>query len=86
MSYGYKKISFIDDEERVALWLAGEDVFEEDHIETSRYNELMRTMPLEYVKRQLNTLEDIANDLRKQADRLRDEVKGMRKLIIEDDF
>jgi hypothetical protein len=46
----------------------------------------MRTMPLEYVKRQLNVLEDISNDLRKQADRMRDDIKKMRKLIIEDDF
>jgi hypothetical protein len=76
----------MDDDDRVALWLDGEDVFEEDYIENSRYNELMRTMPLEYVKRQLNVLEDISNDLRKQADRMRDDIKKMRKLIIEDDF
>ena len=76
----------MDDDDRVALWLDGEDVFEEDYIVNSRYNELMRTMPLEYVKRQLNVLEDISNDLRKQADRMRDDIKKMRKLIIEDDF
>jgi prefoldin subunit 5 len=43
-------------------------------------------MPLEYVKRQLNILEDIANDLRRQGDRLREEVRKMRQLISEDDF
>jgi hypothetical protein len=86
MSYGYKDINLIDDDERLALWLNGEDVFDEDRIETNRHHELMRTMPLEYVKRQLNILEDIANDLRRQGDRLREEVRKMRQLISEDDF
>ena len=86
MSYGYKDTNLIDDDERLALWLNGEDVFDEDRIETNRHHELMRTMPLEYVKRQLNILEDIANDLRRQGDRLREEVRKMRQLISEDDF
>ena len=77
---------FIDDDEKVALWLDGEDVFFEDHIDNEIQEEMMRRMPHEYIKRNLNVLEDIANDLRKQADRLREDVKKMRKLIIEDDF
>ena len=47
---------------------------------------LKRRFPVEYVKTHLNILEDLANDLRKQADSLRDQVKSMRKLISEDDF
>lgn len=86
MSQRYRDAEDMEDGVKVALWLAGEDVFEEDYIDNARYKELMRTMPLEYVKRNLNVLEDIANDLRKQADRLRDDIKKMRKLIIEDDF
>lgn len=86
MRQRYRDIEYMDDDERVALWLNGEDIFDEDRIETNRHHELMRTMPLEYVKRQLNVLEDIANDLRRQGDRLRNDVKDMRKLISEDDF
>jgi hypothetical protein len=34
----------------------------------------------------LNTLEDAINDLRKQADGLRQKVKELRNLVSEDDF
>ena len=61
----------MDDDEKVALWLDGEDVFFDDKIDSDIQEDLMRRMPHEYIKRNLNVLEDIANDLRKQADRLR---------------
>lgn len=67
-------------------WLKGNDVFDEDRVEANAHDMMKRTMPVEYVKTQLNILEDVANDLRRQADDLRDKVKEMRKLISEDDF
>lgn len=67
-------------------WLAGRDVYPEDYEEEDAHEMLKRRFPVEYVKTHLNVLEDLANDLRKQADSLRDQVKSMRKLISEDDF
>jgi|694.fasta_scaffold00600_51 hypothetical protein len=67
-------------------WLEGQDVYIEDDQEANRHINLQKIMPVEYVKTQLNILEDVANDLRRQSDELRNRIKEMRKLISEDDF
>lgn len=69
-----------------ALWLAGHDVYDEDREEAAAHEIIKQIMPVEYVKAQLNALEDAVNDLRRQTDGLRDKIKEMRNLISEDDF
>jgi hypothetical protein len=67
-------------------WTSGEDIFFEDDDDTYAQEALSKKDPTAYVKRQLNTLEDAINDLRKQADGLREKVKELRNLVSEDDF
>ena len=67
-------------------WLDGQDVDANDYIEHDTHEILKRRHPVEYVKTQLNILEAVANDLRKQADAFRDQIRSMRRLISEDDF
>jgi hypothetical protein len=67
-------------------WINGEDVDDDDVIDTARQTDLYNDDPAAYVKRQLNALEDVVNDLRKQADAFREQIRALRNMVSEDDF
>lgn len=68
------------------MWVSGKDVDEDDMIDTARQADLYNDNPAAYVKRQLNVLEDAVNDLRKQADAFREQIRALRNMVSEDDF
>lgn len=65
-----------------ARWLDGGEDYEEEEA----HEVLKKKMPLEYVKLQLNALEDIANGVKKECEQLREKIKEMRNLITDDGF
>ena len=63
-------------------WLNGGEDYEEEEA----HEILKEKMPLEYVKLQLNALEDIANGVKKECEELREKIREMRRIISDDGF
>lgn len=59
---------------------------EPDHEEDAAHDAFAKTEPHKYLMLQLNTLENIANDLRKQADAFKDRIRELRSMISKDEF